>query len=434
METIRYQINQEIPVVAETDVLVVGGGPGGLCAGVMAARNGVGTLVAERYGCLGGMAVFGEVTPFMPNHVDNRALDRPVYVDWCRQMRLYRSDEINRKYPFDENFASGMVAKDEAMLAMEDILLDSGAKILYHHTLTDVIAESGKITAAVFHSKSGFCAVRAKIFIDSTGDGDLAALAGAPFEFGNEDGFCQPMTTCFKLSGVDRSRMPGYAEINAAYDQAKAEGKIDCPRDNVLWFLTPEDDVIHFNTTRIIKKSAVSGLELSEAEIEGRRQVRQFVDFLRRYIPGFEQARIHSIAHHVGVRESRRILGMVYQTKEDFRNAAKYPDGVAKVNYPIDIHNPSGSGTVMEHLRPNDWYEIRYGALVPRNTRNLLMGCRSISLDHALHSSARVMPPVCSIGQAAGMAAAMCVKRNTVPAGLDGAEVRRELAAAGAWL
>ena len=199
METIRYQINQEIPVVAETDVLVVGGGPGGLCAGVMAARNGVGTLVAERYGCLGGMAVFGEVTPFMINHVDNRALDRPVYVDWCRQMRLYRSDEINRKYPFDENFASGMVAKDEAMLAMEDILLDSGAKILYHHTLTDGIAESGKITAAVFHSKSGFCAVRAKIFIDSTGDGDLAALAGAPFEFGNEDGYCQPMTTSFKL-------------------------------------------------------------------------------------------------------------------------------------------------------------------------------------------------------------------------------------------
>ncbi len=434
MKTMKYKVDQEIPVIAETDVLVVGGGPGGVCAGVMAARSGVKTLLVERYGCLGGMAVFGEVSPFMRSHVNDRALDRPVYVDWCRQMRLYRSEEVNRKIPFDENYAAGMVSKDEAMLAMEDLLLEAGARIIYHHTLVDVIMEDGRIAAAVFHSKSGYCAVQAKIFIDSTGDGDLAVLAGAPFEFGNEDGFCQPMTTCFKLAGVDRSRMPDRAGINVIYDKIKAEGKIDCPRENVLWFLTPEEDVIHFNTTRIIKKSAVNGLELSEAEIEGRRQVRQFVDFLRRYVPGFEQARIHSIAHHVGVRESRRILGLVYQTAEDFKKAAKYPDGVVKANYPIDIHNPSGTGTVMHHMELNDWYEIRYGTLVPRNSRNLLMGCRSISLDHALHSSARVMPPVCSIGQAAGMAAALCVKKNTQPSELDGAEVRHELAAAGAWL
>ena len=374
------------------------------------------------------------LTPFMRSHVKNRSLDRPVYIDWCRQMRLYRSDEVNRKLPFDEEAAAGMVSKNEAILAMEDLLLESGARIIYHHTLVDVVMKSGRIDAAVFHSKSGYCAVHAKIYIDSTGDGDLAVLAGAPFEFGNEDGFCQPMTTCFKLSGIDRSRMPDRAGINVIYDRIKAEGKIECPRENVLWFLTPEEDVIHFNTTRIIKKSAVNGIELSEAEIEGRRQIRQFVDFLRRYVPGFEQARIHSIAHHVGVRESRRILGLVYQTAEDFKQAAKYPDGVVKANYPIDIHNPSGTGTVIHDMKPDDWYEIRYGTLVPRNSRNLLMGCRSISLDHALHSSARVMPPVCSIGQAAGMAAALCVKKDIAPAELDGAEVRHALAAAGAWL
>lgn len=434
METIEYGMSRMIPVIAETDVLVAGGGPGGIGAGVMAARSGASVLVAERYGCLGGMAVFGEVTPFMGSHVHNRALDRPVYVDWCRQMRKYRSAEINRKYPFDEEYACGMVAKDEAMLAMEDLLLEAGAKILYHHTLVDLIMDSGRIEAAVFHSKSGFCAVKAKIFIDSTGDGDMAVLAGAPFEFGNEDGFCQPMTTCFKLSGVDRSRMPDQKTLDALYLKSREKGKLDCPRENVLWFQTPEDDVIHFNTTRIIRKSAVNGLELSEAEIEGRRQIRQFVEFLRSEIPGFEQARIHSIAHHVGVRESRRILGLVYQTAEDFKNAAKYPDGIVKINYPIDIHNPSGSGTILQVIKPEDWYEIRYGALVPRNTKNILMGCRAISVDHALHSSSRVMAPVCSIGQAAGMAAAMCVKKNALPADLDGAEVRRKLAEAGAWL
>jgi len=434
MDTIRYNVNREIPVIAETDVLVVGGGPGGVSAGVMAARNGVKTLVVERYGCLGGMAVFGEVTPFMRNHVNDRALDRPVYVDWCRKMRIYRSDDVNRKIPFNEEVACGSISKDESMLAMEDLLFESGAKILYHHALVDVIMDGDRIAAAVFHSKSGFCAVRANIFIDSTGDGDLAALAGCPFEFGNEEGFCQPMSTCFKLSGVDKTRMPDRAGINALYDRAKAEGAIDCLRHNVLWFPTPEEDVIQFNTTRIIRKSAINGLELSEAEIEGRRQVRQFVEFLRKYVPGFEQARIHSIAHHVGVRESRRVLGLVYQTVEDFKKAAKYPDGVVRINYPIDIHNPSGTGTVMERMDPDAWYEVRYGALVPRSSRNLLMGCRAISLDHALHSSARIMPTVCSIGQAAGMAGAMCVKKNAAPCELDGVEVRRELAAAGAWL
>ena len=434
METIQYQVNREIPVTAETDVLVIGGGPGGIGAAVMAARQGVKTMLAERFGCPGGMAVFGEVTPFMRSHVKNRALDRPVYVDWCRRMQAYRSDDVRQKFPFDEEQAGGMICKDEAMLAMEDLLLEAGVTPLYHHTLTDVIMKDGRIDAAVFHSKSGLSAIRAKIFIDSTGDGDLAVLAGCPFEFGNADGFCQPMTTCFKLSGVDRSRMPDRAGINVLYDKAKAAGEIRCPRENVLWFLTPEEDVIHFNTTRIIKLSGVRGDELSQAEIEGRRQIRQFLSFLKKHVPGFEQARIHSIALHVGIRESRRIRGLVYQTADDFRRAAKFPDGIAKVRYCIDIHNPSGTGTTILDLPPDEWYEIRYGALVPLNSRNLLMGCRAISVDHELHSSSRVMPPVCSVGQAAGMAAALCVKKEREPAELDGAEVRKHLAGAGAWL
>lgn len=434
MKTVKYQMNREIPVAAEADVLVIGGGPGGVCASVMAAKQGAKTIMAERYGCPGGMAVFGEVTPFMHSHIKGRALDRPVYIDWCRQMQQYRSEETRREIPFNEEHAAGPISKDEAMLAMEDLMLEAGVKLLYHHTLVDVVMNDGKIEAAVFHSKSGLSAIRAKVYIDSTGDGDLAALAGCPFEFGNEEGFCQPMTTCFKLSGINRERMPDHAEINALYDKAKAAGEIQCPRENVLWFTMPEKDVIHFNTTRIIQKSGIRGDELSQAEIEGRRQIRQFVSFLRKHVSGFEQARIHSIAHHVGIRESRRIRGIVYQTSDDFRRAAKYPDGVVRINYCIDIHNPSGTGTTILTLDPNDWYEIRYGALVPLNSRNLLMGCRAISVDHALHSSSRIMPPVCSVGQAAGMAAAMCAAKNCAPADLDGSEVRRRLAEAGAWL
>ena len=434
METVRYRFDREIPIIAQADVVVVGAGPGGVCAGVMAARQGADTLVVERCGCPGGMAVFGEVTPFMPSHVGERALDRPVYIDWCRQMQQYRSPECRERFPFNEERAAGPVAKDEAMLAMEDLLLDAGARLLYHHTLADVVMEDGRIAAAVFLSKSGLCAVRGKIFIDATGDGDLAVLSGCPAEFGNAEGLCQPMTTCFKLSGVDAARMPSRDEINALYDKAKAEGRLDCPRENVLWFTFLEPDTIHFNTTRIVRRSAVDGRDLSAAEIEGRRQIREFIAFLRRDVPGFAQARLRSIAHHVGVRESRRIRGIVYQTAEDFFSRAKYPDAIAKVAYMIDVHNPSGTGTTIHRMTPGEWYELRYGTIVPLKSRNLLMGCRAVSLDHELHSSARVMPPVCSIGQAAGMAAAMCVERDCEPASLDGAEVRKKLAQAGAWL
>ena len=438
MNTINYRLNRDIPVIAEPDVLIVGGGPGGLGAGVMAARQGARTMLVERYGCAGGTAVFGEITPFMCNHVEHLTLDRPVYVEWCRQMQKYRSDADKKREPFnpdlDENIFNRRISKDEAALAMEDLLLEAGVELLYHHELVDVVMKDGRIDAAVFSSKSGLCAIRAKVYVDSTGDGDLAVLAGAPFEFGNAEGLCQPMTTCFKLSGVDRSRMPEKAVINERYLAAVARGDIRCTRENVLFFNYIDEDVIHFNTTRVIKKSGVDARELSQAEIEGRQQVREFLRFLRAEIPGFENARIHSMAHHIGVRESRRILGEVFQTAEDFKTCAKYPDGIAKVRYQIDIHNPSGSGTTLVQMPPDEWYELRYGTLIPKGSRNLLMGCRAISVDHALHSSMRIMPPVCSLGQAAGVAAAVCAKRGCAPKELDGAEVRRLLAEAGARL
>jgi len=438
MNTIRYRIDREIPVIAEPEVLVVGGGPGGLGAAVMAARQGARTMLVERYGCAGGTAVFGEITPFMCNHVENRTLDLPVYAEWCAKMQEYRSELDKVREPFhpemDTAATNRKISKDEAALAIEDLLLDAGVDLLYHHTLVDVVMEEGRIAAAVFSSKSGLCAIRARVYVDSTGDGDLAVLAGAPFEFGNAEGLCQPMTTCFKLSGVERERMPEKPVINELYHAAVARGDIHCTRENVLFFSYIDPDVVHFNTTRVIKKSGVNARELSQAEIEGRQQVREFLRFLRKEVPGFENARLHSMAHHIGIRESRRIVGEVFQTADDFKNCAKYPDGIAKVRYQIDIHNPSGSGTTLMQMPTDEWYELRYGTLIPKSSRNLLMGCRAISVDHALHSSMRVMPPVCSIGQAAGVAAALCVRKSCAPVELDGAEVRRELAAAGARL
>jgi FAD dependent oxidoreductase len=433
-EAINYSISQKIPVTLNADVIVIGGGPGGLGAAVAAARNGADTLLIERFGFLGGMATAGEVSPFMGNHLNGESLDRPVYIEWVDAMRKYLPDYTGSTTLAADAGKERMINKDTAMLGSEDLCLDNEVRLAYHHTLFDVIVEDGKISTVILFSKSGLTAAKAKMFIDCTGDGDLSAKAGCEIEYGNDAGYCQPMTLCFKLAGVNKKNMLGRAELNDLYDKAKASGEIDCKRENVLWFDTLEDDVIHFNTTRVVMKSSINALELSEAEIDARRQLREYLIFLRKHAPGFENARIHSIAHHIGVRESRRVRGIEYIGVEAFETAQKFPDAIAKVTYPIDIHNPSGSGTIIKHLPQGDWYEISYGCIVARDVANLLVGGRPISVDHALHSSCRVMPPACSIGQAAGTAAAMCIKEQITPAELDGITLRAQLKAMGADL
>jgi hypothetical protein len=272
------------------------------------------------------------------------------------------------------------------------------------------------------------------VFIDATGDADLAARSGCRCEEGGPSGHCQPMTLCFKLAGVDLARMPPRAKLNRLYHEARARGDVSCPREDVLWFAWMDPDVVHFNTTRVVQRRATSGMDLSEAEIIARRQLRELLVFLRAHVSGFEQARLHSVAHHIGVRESRRVIGHAYLERPAFRGAAKFDDAIARVSYPIDIHCPTGAGTEIDHLPDGEWYEIPYGCIVAADRANLLIAGRPISVDHAIHSSMRVMPPAVSVGQAAGMAAAMAVQRGVAPAALDGREVRAALRHAGANL
>mgnify|MGYP000713560359 CR=1 FL=1 len=440
MQQMRYTIDKNLPVIREADVIVVGGGPGGIGAAVMAARAGARTLLIERYGFLGGMAASGEVHPFMPSHYKGESLDRPVYTDWVARIHSYLSDETRARIEADPKFNVSLklgISKDVAMLAAEDLCLEAGVELLYHHWLADAIIRDRRIEALALLSKSGLSAVRAKVFVDCTGDADLAAMTGCECDIGNAEGLCQPMTTCFKLSHVNREafqKAGGRKRMNELYQQARASGEVNCPREDVLTFNFYDDDVIHFNTTRIIRKLGTNGEQLSEAEIEGRRQVREYLRWLRRRVPGFEQAQLHSMAHHVGVRETRRVRGIALLTREAFDGRARYPDAIARCNYGIDIHNPGGGGTERAHLEKDEFYEIPYGCVVARDVDNLTVGGRPISVDHAIHSSMRVMAPACSVGQAAGMAAAMAAARGCAPKDLDGVEVRKALIAQGAFL
>ena len=437
MKPETYLLQQNVSLTDEADVIVVGGGPGGLGAAVMAARAGARTILFERYGFLGGMAVSGEVHPFMPNHARGICLDKPIYLEWVERMRSYLPPGHPMRAvndPEAEFEAARMLSKDCAMLAAEDLCLAAGVTLRYHHTLADVVVNGARVEAAIFHSKSGFTAARAAVFIDATGDADLAARSGCRYEEGGPSGHSQPMTLCFKLAGVDRTRMPASVALNRLYDAAKARGEIHCPREDVLLFHWQEPDIVHFNTTRVVQQRATNSVELSNAEIEARRQLREILTFLRTHVSGFEQARLHSVAHHIGVRESRRVKGRAYLERSAFRGTAKFDDAIARVSYPIDIHSTTGSGTEHDNLPDGEWYEIPYGCIITADRENLLIAGRPISVDHAIHSSMRVMPPAVSVGQAAGMAAALAIARHVAPAALDGRDVRTALRQVGANL
>lgn len=441
METVTYKVSKEIPVIKEADVIVVGGGPGGLGAAVMSARSGAKTILIERYGQLGGMATVGEVHPFMPNHHSGKCMDRPVYLEWIKKMQSYLPSDVISKV--DKSGEAGTmltrtINKDTAVLAAEELCIEAGVELLYHHQLADVIVDNRKIEKIILLSKSGFVAAQAKVYVDCTGDADLAAKADCEFEIGDENGNCQPMTTCFKLSHVNHSDMEWGSEwrkkVQEKYEKAKLEGKISSPRDTILMFKHYDKDIVHFNTTRIQQRSAIDGLTLSEAEIIGRNQIREYIKWLTAEVPGFENAQLHSMAFHIGVRESRRIKGENYITREDFIARRTFDDAIARCNYSIDIHSPTGGKTELVHMGADEYYEIPYGCIVPKDIDNLTVGGRPISVDVAIHSSMRVMPPACSIGQAAGLAAALAAETNSSPNKLDGCEVRKKLREGGAYL
>ena len=400
------------------DVIVAGGGPGGVPAAVSAARNGARVLLIEKYGCLGGMATVGLVNPFMRS-----GLAKGLFGEFAGILK--KNDSLLKdKRTFD----------DEPMKwLLDQFVLDSGAELLLHSQVLGVLKSDGRVEAVRVLHKGGIEDLGADIFIDSTGDGDVAAWAGAEFQIGRKaDGSCQPMTLCFRMAGVDEQRMPSRDTINDLYNQAKEKGELENPRKEVAVYKSSHPHVVHFNSTRVVGKSALDGWSLTEAEIEGRRQTAQLVEFMKKKIAGFESAYLSKMAAQIGVRESRRIMGRYVLTEDDVLSARHFSDGIANCRYSIDIHNPTGTGTVIKRLKRGTYYQIPYRCLVPKGADNLLVASRCISSTHEAHSSLRVQPIVWCIGQAAGTAAAKCVKDKTMPAFVDTDQLRKTLKKQGA--
>jgi len=401
-------------------VLVAGGGPAGLAAAVAAARRGAATLLIERYGFLGGMATAGLVNPFMGWHAGGEPLVAGIFQQTLDRMRAAGGYGGKRQpRAFDPEVLK---------LVADELCAEAGVQLRLHTLLTRAEVEQGRIARVRSEGKSGTREWAAEIYIDCTGDADLAFHAGVPCDEGRaEDGLTQPMTLNFRMAGVALSRMPGRKKINRLFDAAKATGRVDCPRENVLLFHTLRPGVVHFNTTRVTCLSPTSSEGLTRAETEARRQAHELARFLISDVPGFERAYLQQCAPQIGVRESRRIRGDYALTEDDVLGARKFLDGIARSNYPVDIHSPTGAGTVIRAVPEGDYYEIPYRCLLPLEIDNLLVAGRCISATHEAQASLRIMPTCFAMGEAAGVAAAMAAQRGVSLRELPAEELRQAL-------
>jgi len=415
-------------IIEGYDVIVVGGGAGGAAAAICASRGGAKTLLLEREGCLGGAATTMLVHPFMSHETSTgpegeppRVVNAGVFREVTDRLVAMGAGRDERCVKFD----------DEAMkLVLDELASDAGVEVVFHAALFDVEAEAGRIRSARFAHNSGALRVAGQVFIDATGDSLPAAAAGCECAFGDASGEVMPMTLNFLVGGVDTDSVP-FGRLK----ELTAAGDSDAPplvNTHLSCVSVPRAGFVHFNAVRI-PGNTLEARTLSFAEAEGRRRANNYVAWLRANVPGFENSFLAKTGSHVGIRESRRVIGDYVLTGDDFRRAAKFDDGIACCSYMVDIHHQAPNRTTLAHLPPGEHYQIPYRCLTPKGTENLLIASRGISADVEANSSLRIMPVVMCIGQAAGLAAAMSLPEGDVR-GIDVQALRASIRDSGGIL
>ena len=410
------------------DVIVLGGGFAGIAAAIASAREGAKTLLVEKGNALGGAAVNCLVNPFMPYSTKINGV--------VTELSQGIFSEINHRLEKKNAIVNRHFLEEELKFVLNEMVIESGVELLFHAYLYAASKENGKIKSISAATKCGPVELEANTFVDASGDAQLAYLAGCPTVLGREpDHLCQPMTLCFRVGNVDREKfLAGRPAFQMAYAEAKKAGTIKNPREDVLVFKFVVPNVLHFNTTRIVKKNPTDPFDVTEAEIEARRQVEEIYEWLKQNAEGLENSFLMSTASEIGVRESRMIVGDYVLTEDDCRAFTKFEDGIAACNYDIDIHNPEGSGTSHYYFPEGEFYTIPYRSLIPKKAENLLVAGRCISSDHGAQASYRIMPVVCCLGEAAGEAIALAVKAGCTVRAVDVPTLQKNLKQNGAFI
>lgn len=426
----------------EFDVVVAGGGPAGINAAVASGRSGAKTILIERYGFLGGMSTVSLVYPWMTFHTDSgKQVIKGIAQEIVeRLMEQGGSPGHLRDTVGFTNTLTPYHPEKYKLLAIE-MLEEAGVELLVHSFVDQVQVEANQITSISLTTKSGPIQVKAKRFVDATGDADLAYLSGAPCLKGrNHDQKTQPMTMKFRMRGVDLKKVKEVMKANPGnfYKKTPIDELNDIPitgvqgfykewnesgvpinRDQVLFFAGPEDDEVLVNCTRVQGLDGTDVFDLTKAEKEGRKQVLMMAEFLQQKIPGFERASISAVGTQIGIRETRRIDGMYALTIDDVIAGKKFDDTIALSGYPIDIHDPTGRGVQANDIEGDGSYGIPYRCLVPKRIENLLVAGRCISTTHEALATTRLTPSAMATGQAAGTAAALSIKEHVSPKDLD---------------
>ena len=412
----------------EYDLAVIGGGFAGVAAAIAAAREGADVIIIEKSNALGGAATNCLVNPFMPYKTkingEPTALSAGIFA------------KIHQRLEERGAMRGETFLEEELKYVLSEMVFEAGVSILYHAYIFEVQNDNERIVSVSVATKQGKMQIEANYFIDATGDAQLAFLADCPTVLGRRpDNLCQPMTLCFRVGNADVEKF--YAskpKLAAAHQKALEAGELINPRENILVFKTPIKNVLHFNTTRVVKKNPTDPLDVTEAEVLARRQVYEIYDFMKKHADGLEDSFLMMTAAEIGVRESRMIIGDYVLTEADCRAFTKFEDGIAACNYDIDIHNPEGSGTSHYYFPEGEFYTIPYRSLIPTGVTNMLVAGRCISSDHGAQASYRIMPTVCCIGEAAGSAIALAIKDSITVREVNTNALRKLLRENGAFI
>lgn len=416
------------------DVAVLGGGPAGIAAAIAAARHGARTVLVERYGFLGGMSTVALVYPWMTFHTQTgEQVIRGIAQEIVDRLRERNASPGHLRDTIGFVHTVTPFHPEVYKVLAHEMLKEAGVHLLLHTWAGEVQTRDGRIERVMLHNKSGVMPLTSRVFIDATGDGDIAVQAGAPWEQGNREGRVQPMTMKFRMRGVSLEKIRDYMRRHPEefYERSLIseldrlpltgvmgfysiwkEASLPIAREGVLFFVGPHEDEVLVNVSRVFGLDPTRAEQLTEAELEGRRQVLMLERFLRQSVPGFAEARISQVGSQIGVRETRRILGHYVLSGEDVLGGRRFDDCIARSGYPIDIHNPAGSGVTVGMIRGGGAYDIPYRAIVPQGVHNLLLAGRCISTTHEAQATTRLTPSCMAIGQAAGTAAAMAAAKG----------------------